>query len=168
MSRDIDAEFGNITEPLSPKVVNPDWHCFMDDLMADVMAITDDAAAERLENKYNNLLNEQFPLQDEVIFSGKIRIEQYSDNVQLPESLQDIMRRYPVQSDEYGKFYEVAGESLLLEGIFIDSEDEDGEVLSLTAGFTFCTPDDDICCSVQPYRSSRRHYRCSVFAAKPE
>lgn len=142
MSRDINAEFGNIIKPISPEVVNPEWHCFVNDLMTAMKSISDDDAAAQLERRYNKLLNELFPLQDEVIFSGKIRIEQYEDNIPLPESLRSIMRRYPVQSDEYGEFYEVAGERLLLEGILVDSEDEDGGVLSLTAGFTFCAPDD--------------------------
>lgn len=143
MSRDINAEFGNIVKSISPEVVNPEWHYFVNDLMTEMKSISDDDAAAQLERRYNELLDELFPLQDEVIFSGKIRIEQYEDNIQLPESLRSIMRRYPVRSDEYGEFYEVAGERLLLERIFVDSEDEGGGVLNVAAGFTFCTPDED-------------------------
>ncbi|MDO4774160.1 MAG: hypothetical protein Q4A37_03495 [Candidatus Saccharibacteria bacterium] len=136
------SEFDDIVRPITLEAANPEWHSFVSDMIAETQAVRDSASLRQLERKYDQLLRDSFPVQDEVKFSGKIRIEQYEDEIALPKSLQDIMQRYPVQSDEYGEFYEVAGESLLVDGVFVD-EDGDGEVLEVTSGLFLSASDDE-------------------------
>lgn len=141
---EMDNRFNEIIEPLSPKLLNPVWYSFLESVEARSYRLRSAPHVVARELEYE--LDTIGWLGDEARVTGKIRVEIYDEDVELPHAVKVLLEQCPQGSDAFGDFYEVSGELLELEGVVASgSEGVDGDIITKEEylELLFCTPDDE-------------------------